>query len=125
MYKLTDLHRIETSSGYVQKFFDKNRPEFIAFGEVYFSCLKTNLARPPKVHLKMTMNIIVISGSVQFEFFPCDDRSSSIVLLQHEIPQLLTVPPGIKFSFRKVSSDQAMICNVSDIIHDEGEIIRA
>ena len=123
MYSLRRLQTIKTTSGYVQKFLDCGQNEYLNFGEVYFSVLKNKNARPIKKHSTMTMNLTVVLGSVEFSFLK-KDGSFEVVTLSADAPTLLTVPPGTRFSFLKVSECDAIICNLSDIVHDESEIIR-
>ena len=123
MYLLKNLKTIRTTSGYVQKFLDAEQDEYLGFGEVYFSVLQNSNSRPPKKHTNMTMNLIAILGSVEFKFFR-QDGNLEIVTLDSGDPALLTVPPGTKFSFQKVSEGDAIICNFSDVVHNEKEVIR-
>ena len=123
MYFLRRLQTIHTTSGYVQKFLDCEQDEYLDFGEVYFSVLKNNNARPVKKHSTMTMNLTAILGSVEFKFFK-NDSSIEAVTLHADEPALLTVLPGTMFSFVKVGASDAIICNLSNILHDENEVIR-
>ena len=123
MYYLRSLRTIETSSGYVQKYLDSGQDEYLQFGEVYFSVMKNSNPRPLKKHSTMTMNLTAILGSVEFSFLN-KDGSFEIVTLNADDPELLTVPPGTAFTFVKVSESDAIICNLSDIVHDENEVIR-
>lgn len=123
MYQLTDLKKIPTSSGYVQKFIDRNHKQFCDFGEVYFSVLKNQEGRPPKLHKKMIMNLTVILGEVEFTLFTGNNQKRQI-LMSCENPQLLTVKPNVPFSFKNKSQMDAIVCNFSNIVHEEQEVVR-
>jgi dTDP-4-dehydrorhamnose 3,5-epimerase len=123
MYQLTDLKKIPTSSGYVQKFIDRNHTQFSDFGEVYFSVLKNQEERPPKLHKEMIMNLTVILGEVEFIFFKTTNKKRQIIV-SSENPQLLTVQPNVLFAFKNKSQSDAIICNFSNIVHDEQELVR-
>ena len=123
MYFVKSLKTIQTTSGYVQKFLDAEQDEYLGFGEVYFSVLQNSTARPIKKHMNMTMNLIVILGSIEFTFFR-QDGDFETVILNAGNPELLTVPPRTTFSFQKVSECDAIICNLSNIVHNEDEVIR-
>ena len=43
--------------------------EFCGFKEAYFSTIKNNKIKAWKMHLKMTMNLVVPVGKVQFNFY--------------------------------------------------------
>ena len=49
-----------------------SEPEFNGFQEAYFSTIKKDRIKGWKRHLRMTMNLIVPVGNVQFNFY--DDR---------------------------------------------------
>ena len=51
--------------------------EFSGFGEAYFSSIKTQKIKAWKRHLKMTMNLVVPVGNVQFNFY--DDQKDILI----------------------------------------------
>ncbi len=123
MFKIKNLKKIPTESGYIHKFLNKEDDTFIDFGEVYFSVLTNNYPRPIKSHLLMTMNLTVVEGKIDFKFFN-EQNDTEIVNLCSDFPQLLTVYPKIRFSFKKISRGTAIICNLSNIKHRESEVSR-
>ena len=95
-------------------------------GEVYFSTVKPGVIKGWKRHKVMWQRFTVPVGEIEFEFI--DERPDSkslgsrfMVRASRENHQLITVPPGIWYSFRCVSHMEAMIVNASDIEHDPGE----
>ncbi|MBC8485558.1 MAG: dTDP-4-dehydrorhamnose 3,5-epimerase family protein [Bacteroidetes bacterium] len=125
----TDLNIIETDSGSVYHGLKKSDKGFNEFGEVYFSTIKKGAIRAWKMHKKMTLNLIVPVGKVQFCFFDGRDKSDTfnekfkIILSQNPYVRL-TIPPGIWFGFQGVSNGLNLICNVANIPHEPNEVLR-
>ena len=98
--------------------------EFSGFGEAYFSSIKTQKIKAWKRHLKMTMNLIVPVGNVQFNFY--DDQKDILIntIIGEKNYSRITVPPFIWFGFKGLSSSTSYILNISDINHDPLEVER-
>ena len=76
------------------------------------------------MHLRMTMNLIVPIGKVQFNFY---DRNKNILLntvIGEENYHRITVPPMIWLGFKGLSSETSFILNISDELHDPNEFDR-
>ena len=79
------------------------------------------------VHSKMTLNLILVQGSISFLVW--DDRSSSRsygfigkIKLSIENYSRLTIPPKLWFSFRGEGEGTGnMLLNIADIPHDPKE----
>ena len=122
MYRLKSLDSIHTEAGYVQKFIDSTQDEFLGFGEVYFSILENMMPRPMKKHTKVTMNLLVVSGRIEFNFE--SEGSKALLLMDSKKPELLTVSPGVWFSFRNIDRLPAILCNLIDVAHNDSEVVR-
>lgn len=98
--------------------------EFSGFGEAYFSSIKTQKIKAWKRHLKMTMNLVVPVGNVQFNFY--DDQKDILIntIIGDKNYSRITVPPMIWFGFKGLSSSTSYILNISDINHDPLEVER-
>jgi dTDP-4-dehydrorhamnose 3,5-epimerase len=97
------------------------------FGEAYFSWVNYNSIKAWKMHTKMIMNLIVPVGQVKFVFFVDDaktDRNFRIIEIGECNYQRLTVPPGIWFGFKGLGKTNSLVCNISNILHSESEVIR-
>ena len=57
--KLTPLMKINTSGGDVLHGLKKNEDSFIGYGETYFSMIDYQSIKAWKMHLEMTLNLIV------------------------------------------------------------------
>ena len=125
----TDLNIIEADSGSVYHGLKNADKGFKEFGEVYFSSVKKDKIKAWKLHKKMTLNLIVPVGAVQFFFVDAREQSYTfnktfkIILSQNPYCRL-TVPPEIWFGFKGISDGLNLICNVADIPHDPDEVVR-
>ena len=120
---VTPLSRIDTTDGDVLHAMKCTDPGFVDFGEAYFSLIDIDAIKAWKRHLRMTLNIMVPLGAVQFVFF--DDQG----LMREEVIGLdryvrLTIPPGIWFGFRGLVAPYSLLMNIADIPHDPAEIER-
>ena len=72
---LSEVKHISHPQGDIKRFVRSDDIDFVGFGEVYFSEIKYNCLKAWKMHLRMTMNLSVISGIVDFNFI--DSRKDS------------------------------------------------
>ena len=104
--KLTDilispLKKIPVVGGNVLHVMKDNDNGYSSFGEAYFSLVNYRAIKAWKLHIDMTMNIVVPVGEARFVFV---DESGSI--REEQIGEShyarLTIPPGIWFGFKGV-----------------------
>jgi len=116
--------RISVEGGDVLHVINSTEPEFKEFNEAYFSIVKANFIKAWKRHRKMTMNLIVPIGRVQFIFY----NGSGELILNTTIGEdnycRITVPPKIWFGFKGLAKRDSYILNVADIPHDPLEVDR-
>lgn len=118
------LNKFEVNEGDVLHALKSTDSEFKGFKEAYFSKIKPNKIKAWKMHLRMTMNLIVPIGKVQFNFY---DRNKNILLntvIGEENYHRITVPPMIWLGFKGLSSETSFILNISDELHDPNEFDR-
>jgi dTDP-4-dehydrorhamnose 3,5-epimerase len=123
---LTPLKIIEGAHGNVLHALKNHESSFTQFGEAYFSSVKMNAVKGWKKHQKMTLNIVVPVGVIQFVLF--DDRKNSqtyklideIELSVHNY-QRLTVPPGIWMAFKGKGDGLNLLLNIASIPHEPSE----
>ena len=122
---LTDLKKIDTNGGNVLHYLKSTDEGFNQFGEVYFSWINKNAIKAWKKHTKMTLNLVVPFGKVKFVFHnPKKPNVFREEIIGEDNYKRLTVPPGIWFGFHGISHESSLVANVSDILHDENEILR-
>lgn len=97
-----------------------------SIAEVYFSTINPGVTKGWKRHKRMWQRFTVPIGEVEFQFI--DERTNSktenareTIRLSRRNHSLITVPPGIWYSFRCTSTSEAMIINATDIEHDPNE----
>lgn len=123
----TPLKIIEGPLGNVMHGIKQVDPSFAGFGEAYFSTAKKGAIKGWKKHTQMTLNIIVIQGSIRFVVY--DDRQESqtrnqyqeIVLSPSSNYGRLTVAPGLWMAFEGLDEQENMLMNFANILHDPNE----
>ena len=122
---ITPLKRIPTNGGDVMHALKESDIGFKGFGEVYFSWIEQNVIRAWKCHQRMTMNLVVPVGEVNFAFQIKDQKNNFRVEKIGEKRYVrLTVPPGIWFGFQGIGSGRSLIMNLADMVHEPDEVLR-
>ena len=121
---ITPLKQFKLEEGDVLHALKSEDNEFKGFKEAYFSTIKPCKIKAWKRHLKMTMNLIVPLGSVQFVFYDNDKNFLKNIVIGEKNYSRLTVPPIIWFGFKCISSYNSYILNISDELHDPNEVER-
>ena len=115
---LTPLRRIEHPKGDVFHAMKTSDKGFFGFGEAYFSTVNKFDIKGWKKHSKMTLNLVVVMGEVEFVVHNGIDFFN--VKLSKGNYQRLTVEPGLWVAFRGLS-DENMLLNIASIEHDPSE----
>lgn len=128
---VTSLFTHEDNKGSVLHFMQKRNQQFVDFGEVYFSTVNYSVTKGWKTHQRMTMNLVVPVGKIEFTLVDGRSLSSSFkqkekVVLSPENYKLLTVPPGVWMSFKGLHQHHPnVVANFADIQHDPHEAMIA
>ena len=127
--KLTPLKKIYQPEGNIFHCMKKSDLDFKSFGEAYFSTVEYNAVKAWKKHTKMTLNLIVPIGEIQFVIY--DDRESNKskgsffeTKLSINNYMRLTISPNLWFGFKGLGKDLNLLLNLADIEHDPKEMIR-
>jgi dTDP-4-dehydrorhamnose 3,5-epimerase len=123
---LSPLKIIESDLGKVLHGIKHTDTGFTSFQEAYFSTVKYNCIKGWKKHNRMTLNLIVIQGTIKFVIYnPLLSQSSKVsiqkFILNREKYSRLTVPPGYWVSFSGLEERENILLNVSDLLHDPSE----
>jgi dTDP-4-dehydrorhamnose 3,5-epimerase len=123
------LQQILDERGKVMHMIRNDDPDFLGFGEIYFSCIYPGVVKGWHLHKKMTLNYAVPFGRIKLVLF--DDRTSSIscgeiqeIFLGPENYCLVTIPPRVWNGFKGVGTTLSVVANCSTIPHDPDEIER-
>ena len=121
---LTSLQQIPTVGGNVLHALKKSDTGYNEFGEVYFSWIDNRCIKAWKCHRRMTLNLVVPIGKVNFVFHSTEEgKNFRSEIIGDERYLRLTVPPGIWFGFQGKALGSSLIMNVADIEHDPGEVL--
>lgn len=123
------LRQIPDERGKIMHMIRNDDPDFISFGEIYFSCVYPGVIKGWHIHRKMTLNYAVPFGAIKLVLY--DDRESSRtkgelqeLFLGPENYCLVRIPPMVWNGFKGVGVTPSIIANCSTIPHDPDEIER-
>jgi len=115
---LTPLKKIEHPKGDVFRAMKASDKGFSGFGEAYFSTINKSEIKGWKKHTKMTLNLIVVTGEVEFVVY--DGNGFFSVKLSRNNYQRLTVKPNLWLAFRGFSTENILL-NLASIEHNPEE----
>jgi dTDP-4-dehydrorhamnose 3,5-epimerase len=127
---LTDLGQITDQRGSVLHMLRSDDPDFMHFGECYFSEVIPGAIKAWKCHRIQTQNVAVPVGRVRIAIY--DDRNGSSTqgrvrefeLGRPDAYYRLRIPPGLWYGFACLGQVTALLANCSDSPHDPGEVDR-
>ena len=120
---LTPLKKIPNSSGDVLHAMKTSDRGYNGFGEAYFSFVQNGVTKGVKRHLRMTLNLTVPIGLVEFAFRDENGGNRTETIGESNFCRL-TVPNKIWFSFSGLASPFSLVLNIADIDHDPIEVER-
>ncbi|NQX40302.1 dTDP-4-dehydrorhamnose 3,5-epimerase [Pedobacter steynii] len=123
---LNPLKIIHHPKGNIMHALKSSDPDYVGFGEAYFSAVAKGEIKGWKMHHEMTLNLIVPVGAIRFVLFDERPHSRSKGLFWEEIIgidnyQRLTVPPLIWLAFQGISPDLNLLLNLANIEHNPVE----
>lgn len=121
---VTALRQVADARGPVLHFLRCDSPDFVSFGEFYFSEVLPGMTKGWKRHRVQTQNIVVPVGRIQLVTF--DDRVLSperdglnvFELGRPDAYCRVRIPPGIWYGFSCISAVPALLANCADVPHD-------
>jgi dTDP-4-dehydrorhamnose 3,5-epimerase len=126
---LTPLKQIHHPLGNVFHGIKQSDNGFAGFEEAYFSTINYNVIKSWKKHLRMTLNIIVPVGEIEFIIY--DDRADSLskgsfmeVKLSQKNYQRVTIPSNLWMAFKGIGETTNLLLNISNLEHDPDEVER-
>jgi dTDP-4-dehydrorhamnose 3,5-epimerase len=126
---VTPLRRIPDERGYIMHMLRADAPHFQQFGEIYFSAVHPGAIKAWHIHLEMTLNYAVVTGTVKLVLY--DDRPASpskgelmeLFIGDHNYC-LVTVPPRVWNGFKGCGMTTAIVANCATHPHRPDEIQR-
>lgn len=126
---LFPLKQISDERGAVYHFLKSTSPSFKGFGEAYYSRINESIVKGWKLHKIISQNFCVPYGKVRIVIY--DDRVDSstkgvvneITLDDNENYNLLSMVPGLWYSFKCESRGFALLANIIDMPHTPDESV--
>jgi len=119
---LTPLKQINHQKGDIFHAMKRSDIGYDGFAEAYFSTINTGDIKGWKKHTKMTLNLIVPVGEIEFIVYDEDKEEFESIKLSQKNYQRLTVKPNVWMAFRGIGSYN-MLLNIASIEHDPEESI--
>ena len=119
---LTPLKQIYHPKGDIFHAMKKSDIGFDGFGEAYFSTINQNDIKGWKKHTKMTLNIVVPVGNIEFVVYDEKTKEFFSTKLSHNNYQRLTIKAGLWMAFKGLDKYN-MLLNLASIEHDPNEAV--
>lgn len=119
---LTPLKQISNPKGDIFHAMKKSDDGFNGFGEAYFSTIHKDDIKGWKKHTKMTLNLVVPIGKIEFIIYDENSKEFFSVQLSKDNYQRLTVKPNLWMAFRGLD-EKNMLLNLASMEHDPSEAI--
>lgn len=119
---LTPLKQVYHPKGSIFHAMKQSDLGYCGFGEAYFSTINKSNIKGWKKHTKMTLNLIVPIGEIQFVIFDENNSSFFSTKLSLDNYQRLTVKPGLWMAFRGLQENNLLL-NLGSIEHDPDESV--
>ena len=119
---LTPLKQIHNPKGDIFHAMKKSDDGYDEFGEAYFSTIHKDTIKGWKKHTKMTLNLVVPVGAIEFVVYDENTKKFFSVVLSQDNYQRLTVKPNLWMAFRGMK-ENSMLLNLASIEHDTSEAI--
>mgnify|MGYP001230454519 FL=1 len=124
------LRELIDEHGAVLHMLRNDSPDFMKFGECYFSEVLPGAIKAWKLHREQTQNLAVPVGRVRLVIY--DDRIRSSTRRNIQIYELgrpdaylrVKIPPGLWYGFACIGQTPALLANCADLPHDPAESVR-
>lgn len=117
---LTPLKQIFNPKGDIFHAMKKTDSGYDGFGEAYFSTINQGTIKGWKKHTKMTLNLIVPVGKIEFVIYDENKKEFYTVILSQNNYQRLTIMPNLWMAFRGIDENNILL-NLASIEHDRTE----
>lgn len=116
--KISPQKIIPNPKGNIMHALKAEDPEYVGFGEAYFSNINKNEIKGWKKHNIMTLNILVPVGEVEFVIF--NGIEFFCIKLSTKNYNRLTIKPKLWVAFRGID-ELNMLINLASHQHDQSE----
>ena len=103
-------------------------PEFIGFGEIYFSCGYPGVVKAWHIHKEMTLNNFCVVGMIKLVLYDGRDGSPTQgalmeIFMGEQNRLLVQIPHGITNGYKAFGDKMAILANCATMPHDPTELI--
>lgn len=128
---VTPLRIIQDERGAVMHMLRADSPDFVGFGEAYFSIVKPGAVKAWKRHREMVQNLAVPVGAIRLVVY--DDRQGSptrgtvddlVTGAGIDHYELVRLPPMVWYGFVGLGDGDSVIANCASLPHDPSEVER-
>ncbi len=117
---VTQLNKIFNPKGDILKIIKKSDPVYDGFGEAYFSIINQDEIKGWKKHKRMTLNLVVPIGEVEFLIYNKNINEFFNIRISKENYKRLTIKSGLWVAFKGIARFNVLF-NLSNIEHDPNE----
>ena len=127
--RITKKLQIADERGSVMHMLRIDDPEFIEFGEIYFSTINPGFLKGWHLHNRMFLNYVCVQGAITLHLYDArSDSPTKEAQLSIDLSPmnyfLVTVPPGVWNGFECAGDVTAIVANCATEAHDPSEIVR-
>jgi dTDP-4-dehydrorhamnose 3,5-epimerase len=125
---LSELKEFRDQRGAVLQMLRADSPQFLGFGECYFSEVFPGVIKAWKRHHLQTQQIAVPVGRIRMVIFdarPTSLTKGELLVIELGRPDAyvrISIPPGVWYGFQCMSTVPALLANCADLPHDPAEI---
>ena len=117
----TPSERFFDQKGAVKRMMRSGDIGYVGFAEIYCSTVKFGAVKGWKKHRRMTLNLCVLHGAVRFFVRKEEEPTLHSFIIDDANYGRLTVPPGLWLAFEGMSTEENIIVNMADMVHDSEE----
>ena len=124
---ITELRQIGDERGAVLHMMRCDAPEFVRFGECYFSEIVPGAVKAWKRHRAQSQNLVVPVGRIRLVIYDGREQSASrgqTMVLEMGRPDAylrVGIPKGLWYGFACISATPALLVNCADLPHDPSD----
>lgn len=119
---ISTLKQIHHPKGDIFHAMKKSDIGFSGFGEAYFSIINQGDIKGWKKHTKMTLNLVVPIGEIEFVIYDESTKEFFNTKISKNNYQRLTVKAGLWMAFKGIEGYN-MALNISNIEHNTNEAV--
>ena len=127
--KIVQKKQIVDERGKIMHMLKATDPEFLEFGEIYFSTAWPGVVKAWHVHTKMTVNNFVVKGHAKLVIADIRKDSPSYGVIQEiflgeDNRVLVQIPPLVANGYKAYGEQECILANCATIPHEPNEMLR-